>query len=466
VACAPWNPAGCASDIAKSVAGDAFSSIAHDFANAADSATNWLWGQIGTATSIHLGGPGFSLDLGIVLAITATVALGLFAIQLISSTLKRDGGGLGRALKGLVVAFIGGSLAIGVTNLLLAAVDSLSAGVVQAATGKSLTAMGHSLLPTGAITSTTSNPAGMTLLSLATLAAVTIVWAALMIRKVLIVVSALFAPLAFAGSLADITAAWTRRWVEVIVALIVSKLVLVIIFVVGLGMLVGGVGQSGTGKTQLATQTVSGVLVLALAGFAPFLALKLVHFSGDQFHHLQTMASTSMAGAKRVAQAPQKVQSLAMGGIGGGAGAGAAAGVGAGAGAAAGVGGAGGSRLAGAGASPAGASPAGASPAGASPAGPSGGFSGLSGGGAPSGSPGPQGALSVPSPRGPPNGTAPASPGGSWGSAERARATTAAATAAAPPAPPPASPQPAHYPSWAGAGSPRGAPQPNEGTAS
>jgi type IV secretion system protein TrbL len=459
VACAPWNPAGCAADIAKSVAGDAFSSIAHDFANAADSATNWLWGQIGTATSIHLGGPGFSLDLGIVLAITATVALGLFAIQLISSTLKRDGGGLGRALKGLVVAFIGGSLAIGVTNLLLAAVDSLSAGVVQAATGKSLTAMGHSLLPTGAITSTTSNPAGMTLLSLATLAAVTIVWAALMIRKVLIVVSALFAPLAFAGSLADITAAWTRRWVEVIVALIVSKLVLVIIFVVGLGMLVGGVGQSGTGKTQLATQTVSGVLVLALAGFAPFLALKLVHFSGDQFHHLQTMASTSMAGAKRVAQAPQKVQSLAMGGIGGGAGVG--AGVGAGAGAAAGVGGAGGSRLPGAGAaagaSPAGASPAGASPGGAGPVSASGGFNGQSGGGAPAGAP------SVPSPRGAPNGAAPTSPGGSWGSAERAGATASAAVA---PAAPPAPPQPAHYPSWAGAGRPRGAPQPNERTAS
>src|SRR5271156_5585710 len=104
MSCAPWNPAGCAADIAKSVAGDAFGSIAHDFANAADSATNWLWGQIGTATSIHLGGPGFTLDLGIVLAITATVAVGLFAIQLISSTLKRDAGGLGRALKGLVVA--------------------------------------------------------------------------------------------------------------------------------------------------------------------------------------------------------------------------------------------------------------------------------------------------------------------------------------------------------------------------
>jgi hypothetical protein len=322
MACALWNPVGCASEVAKSAAGDAFSSIAHDFGHMADSAVNWLWEQTTDATAVHVGGTGFSLDLGIVATIAATVAVGLFVIQVVTSTIRRDPGGLGRAAKGLVVAFIGAGVAIGTTNLLLAAVDSLSAGVVQAATGQSLPEVGHAILAGSTLAAATSNPAGIIIFSMAALIAVAIVWAALTVRKVLIVISAVFAPLAFAGSLADITSSWVRRWIEVTVALIVSKLILVIIFVVGLDMLVKGVGQSGSGRAQSATQAVSGVLVLALAGFAPWLALKLVHWSGDHFHQIHGLASTSAAGANKAVQAPQKAMPwVTSAGAGAGAGA-------------------------------------------------------------------------------------------------------------------------------------------------
>ena len=137
MACAPWNPVGCAASLAKSAAGDAFSSIAHDFGHMADSAVNWLWAQTSDATAVRLGGAGFHLDLGIVATIAVTVALGLFLIQVMASTLRRDPAGLGRAVKGLFVAFLGAAIAIGATDILLAAVDALSAGVVQAATGQS-----------------------------------------------------------------------------------------------------------------------------------------------------------------------------------------------------------------------------------------------------------------------------------------------------------------------------------------
>jgi hypothetical protein len=334
MACALWNPIGCAADVAKSAAGDAFSSIAHDFGQTADSAVNWLWAQTTDATAVHVGGAGFSLDLGIVATIAATVTVGLFVIQVATSTIRRDPSGLGRAAKGLVVAFIGAGVAIGTTNVLLAAVDSLSAGVVQAATGESLPQVGHAVLAGSTLAAATSNPAGIIIFSLAALIAVAIVWAALTVRKVLIVISAVFAPLAFAGSLADVTASWVRRWIEVTVALIVSKLILVIIFVVGLDMLVKGVGQAGSGRAQSATQAVSGLLVLALAGFAPWLALKLVHWSGDHFHQIHGLASTSAAGANKAVQAPQKAMPwVTTAGAGAGAVAGAGA-LGAGAGAA------------------------------------------------------------------------------------------------------------------------------------
>jgi hypothetical protein len=311
----PWNPVDCVTGVAKSVAGDAFDSIAHDFGKAADAAVNWLWAQIGSATTVHLGGQGFALDVGIVAVIAGTVAVGLFVIQLITATLRRDPGGLVRAVRGLLVAFVAGGAAIAVVNLLIGVTDRLSAGVVQAATGESINQMGHDILAGGSVSAASGNPAGMMLLSLAALAAVVVVWAALMVRKVLIVITAVFAPLAFAGSLADITVAWTRRWVETTLALIVSKLILVLIFVVGLGMLVDGVGQAGSGGTQTVTQTIAGVLVLALAGFAPWVALKVVHFVGDQAHHLHLLASTSTVGAARVYSVAQKAQPWVTGAL-------------------------------------------------------------------------------------------------------------------------------------------------------
>lgn len=311
----PWNPVDCVTGVAKSVAGNAFDSIAHDFGQAAGSAVDWLWAQIGSATTLHLGGGGFNLDVGIVAAVTGTVAVGLFVIQLITATLRRDPGGLTRAIKGLAVAFLAGGAAVAVVNLLISVTDQLSNGVVRAATGGSIAQMGHAILAGGSVSAATGNPAGMMLLSLAVLIAVVVVWAALMVRKVLIVLTAVFAPLAFAGSLADITVAWTRRWIETTVALVVSKLILVLIFVVGLGMFVDGTGQAGSGTTQTVTQTISGILILALAGFAPWAALKVVHFVGDQSHHLLLLASTSTAGAARVYSAAQKAQPWVTGGL-------------------------------------------------------------------------------------------------------------------------------------------------------
>ena len=133
-----------------------------------------------------------------------------------------------------------------------------------------------------------------------------IVYFALVVRKVLIVVTAIFAPLAFAGSLADITVSWTRRWIETTVALIVSKLILILIFIAGYGILIEGVGQAGSGTTQKVTQVISGVLVLFLAGFAPWSALKIVHFTGEHAHQIHSLGSSTVAGAAAGGRMAQK----------------------------------------------------------------------------------------------------------------------------------------------------------------
>jgi type IV secretion system protein TrbL len=340
--CSLTDPVGCLTSLAGGAAGSiadsAFSDIAKDFADAAGSAVNWLWNQISGATAISLTGPAFAKDLAIVSALAVVVATGLFVIQVIASVLRREASGLARALKGLLIALVGSLAAIATTTVLLAAVDSLSAGFVAVATGDSMQTMGTAILSATAITAVT-NPAAALLLALVVLGAVIFVWGAMMVRKLLIIVAAVFAPLAFAGATSDISTSWVRRWIETMVALVISKLILVIIFVIGLGVLTGGLGevsQTGTGAsaTQSITQTIVGALILLMAGFAPWLAIKVVHFGGEQFGQIHGHAQSALAGAQTLAAAPRKAQSLAgglarMGSAGSGASVGARTGLGA-----------------------------------------------------------------------------------------------------------------------------------------
>jgi hypothetical protein len=355
----PFSYGNCAANVAKSAAGDAFHSIAESFGSAADDAINWLWSQMDSATAVHLGGKGFGLEVGITGAIAGAIAVGLFSIQIIQSVLRREPGGLGRACKGLLIAFLGAAVAITVVNVLLSAVDALCNGIVKVATGTNISGLGKLVLGSTALTSSVTGSAALLLLSLACIAAAVIVYAALVVRKVLIVVTAVFAPIAFAGSLADITVSWTRRWIETTIALIASKLILILIFVAGYGILIEGVGQSGSGVTQKVTQVISGILVLFLAGFAPWLALKVVHFTGEHAQQLHALGSNAVGGVAatgRFAQkaAPVVARTAAMPATGAAAGGGGAAGSGgaaAGAGANGGSGGSGGSGLVGAGGS-------------------------------------------------------------------------------------------------------------------
>ena len=285
-------------DVGKSVGNDVFGAIAHYFAGVADAAVSWLWQQLGVATSIDLTSANIKSDMIATGAIAALIAFALFLIQVIASALRQDIGGLGRAARGLGVAFIGSAFAVAATQLLLVAVDNLSNGVVQFALGTDTKGVGSKLVA-GSVLASISNPAGLLLISLVLIGAVVVVWVALMVRKMLIIISAVFAPVAFSGSSADFSRSWVRRWIEFTVALVFSKLILVIIFMVGLSVLSGaGEGSSGDSATRSITDLVIGALTLLLAGFAPWIAIKMVHFAGDAFHTVHAQAGAAGMGGR------------------------------------------------------------------------------------------------------------------------------------------------------------------------
>ena len=293
--------------VGSSVTTSVFASVASAFGNTADSAINWLWQQLSSSTAVSLSGANFELDLGIVASIAVVLCLGLFVIQMMVSALRRDAGGIGRALRGLVIATVGCAITLASLNVLLAGVDQLCVGVVKAATGGTIATLGTKIIGGAVFTTAFASPATILILSLFAIVAVAIVWFALVIRKMLIIITAIFAPIAFAGGVADLSRGWVRKWLEAMLALVFSKLILIIIFVIGLGVL-GGMGSATRGTPLTAiTCEITGLLILLVAGFSPWMALRLVHFTGDHMATMAQSASHASGGLSTVVGAPQKV---------------------------------------------------------------------------------------------------------------------------------------------------------------
>jgi len=295
-------------NVAGKVADDAFSKIAGYFADAAADAVTWLWKQLDQASAVDLSSAGIHRDLVATGAIAGILCTALFVIQVITAALRREPGGLGRAVKGLGIALVASSFAIAATKIVLVAVDSLSDGVVKFATGGDIDGLGTRFALAASL-GQLGNPAGLILFSLVILFAIVVVWVALMMRKMLIIVAAVMTPLAFAGGAADITRSWVRRWIEFTAALIASKLLLVIILMIGLSVFEGA-GLSGHGAAQTGTQLATGSVMLLLAGLAPWIAIRMFHFVGDSLHAIHAQVGAAGAGAQTVVAAPRKVNSM------------------------------------------------------------------------------------------------------------------------------------------------------------
>jgi type IV secretion system protein TrbL len=302
------NPLCRIGEVATSVATDAFSNIASWFGQAATQATTWLWQEIGSATSVRLDSPQLGTDLLATSAIALVLSLALFLVQVITSVLRREPSGLGRAIKGLVVALVASVFALSVTRILLGAVDSLSEGVVSYAMHTNIAGLGTQLAIVNL--AGVQNPAIVLLFSMVILAAVVVVWASMMIRKMMIIIAAVLTPLAFSGATADITRGWVRKWIEFMAAMVASKLLLVIIFMIGISVMEGAGAAAQAGPGQQLTQLATGSLILLLGGFAPWAAIKMFHFTGDALGSAHARAAQAPAGARAVLAAPQKVNTM------------------------------------------------------------------------------------------------------------------------------------------------------------
>ncbi|NNG18768.1 conjugal transfer protein TrbL [Naumannella sp. ID2617S] len=281
------------SSVCDAVGEGAASLVAAPFdwlAQAMGAAAGWLfeavWSVFDTTTLVDVTKPGYVSVYNLLFGIAVFVMLIFFCLQLLTGLIRRDPTALTRAALGLAKSVLGSFVVITLTALLLEVVDQLCLGIVQAA-GETTASMGDkiTLMAAGLVGINIAAPGVGAIITifLAGLAitAAAIVWLSLLVRKALLLVAVVFAPLAFSGASWDASRGWIGKWAMFVVALICSKLVLVVMFLVAITQV------SAPIDADLASisDPIAGIVLMAMAAFAPYLTYKFIAFVGFDMYH-------------------------------------------------------------------------------------------------------------------------------------------------------------------------------------
>ncbi|MHC9043330.1 conjugal transfer protein TrbL [Microbacterium saperdae] len=280
-------------DLAGETAATLISAPFDWLAGAIGQAASWMfqgvWWLFDTTTLVDLTAPGYITVYNAMFGIAVFIMLIFFCLQLITGVIRRDPSALSRAALGLARSVLGSFLVLTLTTTLLEIVDQLTIGVIQA-TGTTLKEMGAKigLLVAGLTTINLSAPgAGAIItifLSFLALTAAAIVWFSLLIRKALILVGVVLAPIALSGGSWDATRGWFGKWASFVLALIFSKLVIAVVFLVAINQ------TNAPIDFDLASiaDPVAGIVLMFVAAFAPYMVYKFISFVGFDMYHVMS----------------------------------------------------------------------------------------------------------------------------------------------------------------------------------
>lgn len=210
----------------------------------------------------------------------AGVSLGVFVfLGLLQGLLMGDTTGMVRRVSvDLPLALLGMVVTTAVVANLLELTDALSASVLESSGGQAV----HFLSGFGVTVNSATQGFAALLLGLVAVIAGFLVWVELLVRSVLVYLLVAVSPLAFAATVWPAARSILRRVIEMLLAVILSKLVIAIALAVGVAALSGAGTAADGGQPTVDQASVSlgtllvGTSILAMAAFAPFLVLKLV----------------------------------------------------------------------------------------------------------------------------------------------------------------------------------------------
>lgn len=305
------------------------------FLEGAEQMATAAFASLDDSVAIDLSASWFRGNVAVIAAITLPLVVGLLVVQVIGSVLRREPGGLLRAVVGVGKALVGAALALAVTQVALTAVDGVCE-FVAASAGTTVGEAAARFFDFARLTASVA-PGLQFLFGLLMMLGFALLWGLMVFRKAALLLVAVFAPVAFAGQVWDATRTWTRRWLEVVAALVLCKVVVVVVFVLGASAFSGTSPDAGGGDVAAPPPAFSdllvGLLLLSIALFAPWLTWRFVHWGGleaatamNSSLAANPVQSTARSATRVGTSVVQQVGiSAALGAVSGGAGAGAGA---------------------------------------------------------------------------------------------------------------------------------------------
>lgn len=280
-------------------------------AQAIGAAASWIfqgvWALFDSTTLVDITGAGYVGVYNVIFGIAIFLMLIFFCLQLITGLIRRDPTALSRAALGLARSVLGSFLVITLTATLLEIVDQLSIGIIQA-TGTTLEEMGGKIgvLVAGLTAINLTAPgAGAIItifLSFLAICAAAIVWFSLLVRKALILVAVVMAPIALSGASWDATKGWFGKWASFVLALIFSKLVIVVVFLVAINQVNAPIDMD----LSSIADPIAGIVLMFIAAFAPYMVYKFISFVGFDMYHVMSAEQESKQAMNRPMPLPGK----------------------------------------------------------------------------------------------------------------------------------------------------------------
>ncbi|MFI5752691.1 ATP-binding protein [Streptomyces sp. NPDC051644] len=295
------NPAGTVTDgigawIAKS-AGELAASAADLAAKA-----------VNETTAIDLNAGWFRDNYELLLPIGLALTVGTFCIQLMSAAWRRDERALAQAAIGTMTGVLFSFCAVAFTSVAITVVDALSDGLFQAANSSVDDAIRRIIKVNnlGAMYGL-----GWTIPALVALGCAIgafMYWGVMVARKVGVLIMVALAVFAGSGGAWEVAKRWRRGWIEATATLVVSKLLMTVVFLIGVSAM--GKSDPQDGMAAL-SDAMAGIVVMVLVLLCPYATYKFVHWATDGGGH-DDLHRTGVAGMAVAAGAAKTAGSLAM----------------------------------------------------------------------------------------------------------------------------------------------------------
>jgi hypothetical protein len=294
------NPLCLGTSVGGDIAHQAASSVLDVVASAMGSAASWLVGHvidlINGTTSVQLGSAWFTERTQAMRNVLVLVVLPVLIAATIGAILRQDLRRLGRVWAvGLPVSLMAGIAGVQFANLALAATDQMCQIVAGGGASRQMADAFSGVM----VSSLTSAEPPIVQIAIAGLIIIgtVLVWLELVVRAAAVYVAVFFMPLALVGYIWPATTHMARRVLELFMALVLSKFVIVATLTLGLAAVTRGSTPDGA---------VAGGAILLIAGFAPFVILRLTpmvetaaisHLEGLSRRPLHASASVATAAA-------------------------------------------------------------------------------------------------------------------------------------------------------------------------